>query len=196
MAANKPLAMHSISGSFWTLLYILEFMPPAWREEYVKTIVFDSSPPKSDVYAFGGWFCYAMKLNPKLWKPLVSQLFHPYRLYSGINSKWEAENANRMKTCIPKSAHILFMHGRNDPVLDTQYISEYADFLRASGSASCVELLFDKSRHSMGIIDNPELYKATFINRLLCSVPGWQENFDAAPQPPSGTPDEKSVPLV
>lgn len=75
---------------------------------------------------------------------------------------------------------MLFMHGQNDPVLNTDYVREYAEFLRARTDASCVELMFDRGRHSMGIVDHPELYKACHVNRLLALVPGWLKEPEMA----------------
>ena len=52
--ANVPIALHTVSGSFWTAIFMLAHLDPAWREANVKAIMFDSCPPKSDIYAFGG----------------------------------------------------------------------------------------------------------------------------------------------
>eukprot|EP00051_Salpingoeca_urceolata_P032547 m.16255 g.16255 ORF g.16255 m.16255 type:complete len:368 (+) comp5196_c0_seq1:243-1346(+) len=183
---DQDFALHLISGSFWTALITLEqigLQDPTFLERRLKAIVFDSCPPKSDIFAFGGWFCYAFKLDPKTWQPIVSQFFRPYRWARGITAQFEHENDVRMKTVIPKGVHTLFMHGRNDPVLDTEYVTEYANFLRGHTGAFSVELLFDRSRHSMGIVDFPQLYKSCHVNRLLAHVPQWNQATDE-----TGTP--------
>jgi hypothetical protein len=61
MKLDQDLVVHGISGSIWTMMYMFSHMDPAWREERLKAIVFDSCPPKSDIYAFGGWLSFATK---------------------------------------------------------------------------------------------------------------------------------------
>ena len=73
---NQPLAIHVISGSFWTMIYALEYMEKDWRDKYVRAIVLDSCPLMSNIYTFGGWLSFALKLN--YLKPYVSHLFYPY----------------------------------------------------------------------------------------------------------------------
>ena len=85
-AINQPLVFHTISGSVWALIYTSQFMDKKWREENVKAIVFDSSPPKSDCYAFGGWLAFLLKRNHM--KPYLAHLFHPYIWYAGITEEW------------------------------------------------------------------------------------------------------------
>ena len=84
MEADKNVVIHAISGSTWTLLYALNAMEKSWRDKRVRAIMFDSCPPQTDVYAFGGWlswFCQAKFGIPAAKsKPLLAQLFHPVRL--------------------------------------------------------------------------------------------------------------------
>ena len=63
--ANKPIVMHTVSGSFWTAMFTLASMEPSWREKNVKAIMFDSCPPKSDIYAFGGLVSRAPSPYPR-----------------------------------------------------------------------------------------------------------------------------------
>lgn len=51
---NQPLVFHSISGSFWMTLYIMEYLGRDWCEENLRAIVFDSCPPMSDIYGMDG----------------------------------------------------------------------------------------------------------------------------------------------
>ena len=77
--ADRPTLLHLVSGSFWTGMFMLAALEPAWREKRIRAIMFDSCPPKSDVYAFGGWLSWLIqaktKLPSRLTKPIVSQLF-------------------------------------------------------------------------------------------------------------------------
>ena len=94
--ANVPTVIHTVSGSFWTAMFMLAHLDPAWREKNIKAIMFDSCPPKSDVYAFGGWLSWLLQAKAgvpaRLSKPVVSQLFHPVRPYFGIDEAWTAQN--------------------------------------------------------------------------------------------------------
>ena len=78
-AADKPTVVHFVSGSFWTGMFMLAHLEPSFREKRIRAIMFDSCPPKSDVYAFGGWLSWLIqaktKLPSRLTKPIVSQLF-------------------------------------------------------------------------------------------------------------------------
>jgi hypothetical protein len=93
---DSPTVIHMVSGSFWTGMYLLANLEPAWREQNVKAIMFDSCPPKSDVYAFGGWLSWLIQakanMPTRVSKPLVSHLFHPVRPYFGIDQSWTSEN--------------------------------------------------------------------------------------------------------
>jgi hypothetical protein len=93
MEQDKDIACHAISGSVWTMIYMLEYMDADFRNEKVKAIMFDSSPPMSDIYAFGGWLSFATK---QAWLKNLSFVFEPYRMYQGINSEWESANYKRM----------------------------------------------------------------------------------------------------
>lgn len=81
--ADQPTVVHMVSGSFWTGMYMLAHLEKSWRDRNIKAIMFDSCPPKSDVYAFGGWLSWLLKIKTRLpsslTKPLVSHLFHPVR---------------------------------------------------------------------------------------------------------------------
>ena len=110
------------------MIYTFHHLDPAWKNERVKAIAFDSCPPKSDIYAFGGWLSFASK-TPMI-KPYFSWIFHPYRMYCGIHAEWEEENQNRMfgdTSVLPRGAHCLFMRGRNDPVLDEDYVTNFIE---------------------------------------------------------------------
>ena len=171
---NQPVVIHSISGAFWTMIYMLENMNHEWREKYVKAIVFDSCPPMSDVYAFGGWMAFALK-RPYL-KPYLSHLFYPYMYLCGITEEWRQENALKMfgqNSVIPRNANILFLHGKNDPVLNKDYLTKFVSDIKAhqSPNASVTEKQFERSRHAMSVIDYPEEYKEFHVNHLLGKVP-------------------------
>ena len=147
-----------------------------WREKYVKAIVCDSCPPMSDVYAFGGWLAFALK-RPYL-KPYISPLFYPYMYVCGITEEWRHENALKMfgqSSVIPRNASILFLHGKNDPVLNKDYLMKFVSDIKAhqSPNASVTEKQFDRSRHAMSVIDYPEEYKEFHVNHLLAKVPEW-----------------------
>jgi len=93
---DAPTVIHTVSGSFWTALFMLAELDPSWREENVRAIMFDSCPPKSDIYAFGGWLSWLLRakmgIPPHLSRPVVSHLFHPVLPYFGINSTWRSQN--------------------------------------------------------------------------------------------------------
>lgn len=85
-----------VSGGFWTAIFMLAHLEPEWRERNIRAVMFDSCPPKSDVYAFGGWLAWLLQaklgLPAKATKPIVSQAFHPIRPYFGIDDTWTAQN--------------------------------------------------------------------------------------------------------
>ena len=173
---NQPLVIHSISGSFWTMIYMFEYMDKDWREEKVKAIVFDSCPPMSDVYAFGGWMAFRIKRN--FLKPYLSFPFYPYMYLCGITDKWRHQNHLKMfgkTSVIPRNASILFMHGRNDPVLNKDYLAKFIKDIKANQSpkVSVAEKQFERSRHAMSVIDYPEEYKRIHVDQLLSKVPEW-----------------------
>ena len=173
---NKPVVIHVISGAFWTMIYTLEYMNKDWRDKNVKAIVFDSCPPMSDVHAFGGWMAFMLKKN--YLKPVLSPLFHPYMIVCGITDAWRKENAAKMfgqTSVIPRSANILFLHGRSDPVLNNEYLASFVQDIKShqSSTASVTEKVFERSRHAMSVIDYPEEYKEIHVNHLLGKVPEW-----------------------
>lgn len=98
---DSDIVIHTVSGSFWTAMFALAAMEPAWRERRVKAIMFDSCPPESNVYAFGGWLSWFLQAKTGLpWaysKPLVSHLFHPVRPAFGINEECEPRMAPRRR---------------------------------------------------------------------------------------------------
>lgn len=182
MEQDKDIACHAISGSVWTMIYMLSYMEPEWRDERVKAIMFDSSPPQSDIHAFGGWLSFATK---QPWLAAFAFIFEPYRMYQGINDEWEAGNHARMfgpGAVIPRGAHVLFMHGRNDPVLNTDYVGSFIADVKdhAEPGANVQEVIFEKARHAMAVVENPEDYKAVHVNKLLAMVPGWRVNPQAS----------------
>ena len=191
--ADAPVAIHAVSGSFWTMMFTLAHMDPTWRAKNVKAIMFDSCPPKSDVYAFGGWLAWLLQakagIPARLSKPLVSQLFHPVRPCFGIDEAWTTQNDAWMfgdiaagrharslpylagadstacrelatdaerraadaatsedASVVPRSTHCLFVRGRNDSVLEPQYIDAYYAFLKARTTASVEWHLFEKAQ--------------------------------------------------
>jgi hypothetical protein len=182
MMQDKDIVCHAISGSVWTLVYMLAAMDPAWRDQRVKAIAFDSSPPKSDVHAFGGWLSFATQ---KPFMRNLAPLFEPYRMYQGIDARWEAENHGRMfgpAAVIPRGAHCLFMRGRNDPVLNADYVDSFiADVKAHAGpNTNIQEVLFEKARHAMAIVESPDEYKAVHVDSLLAMVPEWRADGSAA----------------
>ena len=182
-AINQPMVIHAISGSVWTMFYILQYMDKEWRDKNVKAIVFDSCPPKSDVYAFGGWLAFMLKRN--YLRPYLAPLFHPYIWYAGITEEWREENHAKMfgpLSVIPRDANILFIHGKNDPVLDNGYVAEFIADVKAhrSRNASVCQKVFPKSRHAMSVIDYPEEYKIVHVAQLLSKVPDWTEIYSEA----------------
>lgn len=177
---DQDVVVHAISGSFWTMVYMFSHMDPAWRNERVKAIMFDSSPPKSDVNAFGGWLAFATK---QPWVKNLAFIFQPYRIYQGINDKWESENHARMfgeDAVIPRNAHCLFIRGQNDPVLDSDYVDSFIADVKehANPGANVQDVRFQKARHAMAVVENPDDYKAVHVENLLAMVPEWRVETD------------------
>ena len=224
-AADAPTVIHTVSGSCWTAMMVLAQLEPAWRDARVRALVFDSCPPKSDVYAFGGWLAWLAQAKAgvpsRLAKPALSQLFHPVRPCFGIDATWTAENdawmfgdaargrraremparagaslaecaalaeaaASRARAeetdaasggddacVVPKDAACLFVRGRNDPVLEPQYVDAFYAHLKARSTAAVEWTLFDRAQHAMAVVEAPEQYKAQHVDRLLRQVPEW-----------------------
>ena len=220
--ADQPVVIHTVSGSFWTAIFVLAHLEPDWRERNVRAIMFDSCPPKSDVYAFGGWLSWLLQaksgLPARLSKPLVSHLFHPVLPYFGIGAEWRGQNdawmfgsetrgrdaralppraGESLAECrtlaeaaesvasaepddetsgcvVPKGAACLFVRGRNDPVLEPQYIDAYYAYLKARSTASVDWHLFERAQHAMAVVEAPEAYKREHVQRLLGQVPEWR----------------------
>ena len=221
--ADAHTVIHTVSGSFWTAMFMLAHLEPSWRERKIRAIMFDSCPPKSDIYAFGGWLSWLIQaktgVSARIAKPLVSQLFHPVRPYFGIDASWTAQNdawmygdeargrsarklaelvgetssechslaeaaATRAATTkfpdstaaddgcvVPRGAACLFVRGRNDPVLEPQYVDAFYAHLKARSTAGVEWHLFDKAQHAMAVVEAPEQYKAQHVQRLLAQVP-------------------------
>ena len=60
---------------------------------------------------------------------------------------------------VPKSAACLFARGRNDPVLEPQYIDAFYAHLKARTTSSVEWHLFEKSQHAMAIVEAPDSTK-------------------------------------
>lgn len=289
-STNAPTVIHCVSGSFWTAMFALSHLDPDWREANIRAIMFDSCPPKSDIYAFGGWLSWLIQaktgLSAALVKPVTSQLFRPVRPYFGIDEKWSVSprpsqeedgcpflppfatgaepvsvgSHTLRRTCmpatdrrklrvashrtvqndvfmfgdeahgrraralpeasgetsaecvalsetavrqalaeldaqgddnvddvsarcvVPRSAHCLFVRGRNDPVLEPQYVDSFYAFLKARTTASVELHLFEKAQHAMAVVEHPEMYKAQHVERLLRKVPEWGLNVGGQPR--------------
>ena len=171
--ANQPLVVHTVSASFWTVIYMLEHMDKDWREENVKAIVFDSCPAMNDVYSVGGWLTFNSYL-----KPYVSPLFDPYVYLKEVTEDWRYENHLKIfgkNSVIPKNANILFLHAEHDPILNKKYLSKFVDDIRVhQSSKACVtEEEFDVSKNCISILNYPEGYKKLHVNHLLGKVPEW-----------------------
>jgi hypothetical protein len=63
MARDKDVVIHTVSGSFWTAIYTLSFLPAEWRDCHVRAIMFDSCPPMSNVQTFGGWLAWFLQVS-------------------------------------------------------------------------------------------------------------------------------------
>jgi len=173
---NQPIVIHTISASFWTVIYMLENLDKDWREEKIKAIVFDSCPAMSDIEAFGGWM--AVRMEQTSFKPFLSPLFHPFLSFCGITDEWRIENHMKMfgeNAVIPRNANILFMYSKDDPVLDKMYIQSFIQDIKIykSPKACVTEKEFEQSIHAMSIRDHKEEYQQTHANHLLAKVPEW-----------------------
>jgi hypothetical protein len=147
-AKDQPMLFHCVSGSFWISLYVMEYLGQAYREEHLRAIAFDSCPPRAGTAAFAGWASFALQ---RPWvKNVLGPAFLPFLAYQGITPEWQQENHNRMfgSACvIPANAHLCLMHGRNDPVLELDYVREFAHGLRERSTATVSEVVFPKARH-------------------------------------------------
>ena len=74
---------------------------------------------------------------------------------------------------VPKDAACLFVRGRNDPVLEPQYVDAFYAHLKARSTAAVEWTLFDRAQHAMAVVEAPEQYKAQHVDRLLRQVPEW-----------------------
>ena len=75
---------------------------------------------------------------------------------------------------IPRGAHCLFLHGKNDPVLDNGYIGSFVSDLQQYQHANVQEVHFQKARHAMSVVEHPEEYKLAHVNHLLAMVHEWR----------------------
>ena len=41
---DAPVVIHTVSGAFWTAMFVLAHLSPEWRERNVRAIMFDSNP--------------------------------------------------------------------------------------------------------------------------------------------------------
>jgi hypothetical protein len=174
MRRDEPCVVHAISGSFWTMLYMFQNLDSEWKDKNIKAIVFDSCPPMSNKEAFAGWASFAMK-QPNI-RSLVAPLFIPYMAYCGITDEWRQENHLKMfgpNAVIPRGAHCLFMRGKNDPVLNPEYVSSFIADVQKHQKANVQEIIFSKARHAMSVVEYPEEYKLIHVNYLLGMVPEW-----------------------
>jgi len=172
---DQPLVIHVISGAFFTMIWTLEHMNKDWREKYIRAMVFDSCPPMSDVYAFGGTMAYMLKRHNL--KPYISHLFHPYMYIAGLTDDWRTQTNLKMfgpSSVIPRNAKILFVYGKNDPVINYDYLGKFIfdRKLHHSSDTGVTEKVFEHSRHAMSLADYPEEYKQN-VRALLNKIPEW-----------------------
>eukprot|EP00730_Choanoeca_flexa_P015245 TRINITY_DN6958_c0_g1_i2.p1 TRINITY_DN6958_c0_g1~~TRINITY_DN6958_c0_g1_i2.p1 ORF type:complete len:338 (+),score=49.85 TRINITY_DN6958_c0_g1_i2:143-1015(+) len=176
-AKDQPMLFHCVSGSFWISLYVMNYLGEAYREKHLRAIAFDSCPPQPNTQAFAGWASFALQ-RPWI-KDVAGPLFVPFIKYQGITQEWQALNSKWMfssDSVIPRNAHLCLMHGRNDPVLNLDYVRSFARSLRSRSTATVSEVVFPKARHSMAIVEYPDDYKASHIEHLLSSVKAWRKS--------------------
>jgi len=185
-AADRDVVLHTVSGSFWTMICTLVHLSPSWRERRVRAIMFDSCPPEDDIYAFGGWVAWLLQAKLGIpaasSKPYISPLFHPIRWGLGITAAFTTKTVSWMRgdgCVVPKSAVCLFIRGVNDPVLRPSYIDDWADYLKARTSAHVESRLIERAQHAMAVVEAPEVYKAAHVGSLLAMVPEWVEVVNA-----------------
>ena len=68
---------------------------------------------------------------------------------------------------------MLFIYGRNDPVLDHDYLADFIADVRAhkAPNASVSEKVFQSSRLAMSVIDKQDKYRKVHVTELLVKVP-------------------------
>ena len=126
-----------------------------------------------DRYTFGGWLAFALKRN--YLKPYVSHLFHPYIYIAGITDDWRKQNHLKMfgtSSVIPRNARILFLYGKNDPVITYGYLAKFVLDTKLHSNTIVDENIFEDCRHGMSLMDCPEAYKQN-VRSLLSKVPEW-----------------------
>jgi hypothetical protein len=177
---NQPVVLHVISGSFLIMIWALESLNKDWRDEYVKAIVFDSAPVLRDVKCFGGWIAFMLKrdhLNPylsHLLYPLLSSYFFSYAGNTDDRIKQDYLNTFGNTSVIPRYARILFLYGKNEPVLNYDYLQKFILDRKEHQyyDKSVTEISFERSRHALSLVDCPEEYNQYLMN-LLTTVPEW-----------------------
>lgn len=181
MARDKPIAVHAVSGAFWTVMFVLAHTDKQWRKKNVRAIMFDSCPPKPDERAFAGWMAWFLRvklgLPPRLTKPILAPCFLPVLPIAGINAEWNAQNDKWVRgdgCVIPRSTACLFVRGRNDPVLEAEFVDDWAAYLQARTTSHVESRLFEKAQHAMAMVEAPGPNKAHHVNDLLSLVPEWR----------------------
>ncbi len=162
-SGERPLTAHVISGSYWMFLYTMAAMTPEERSRFVG-IFFDSTPPTSDVDAFGGWAAFALG-RPQL-KSYLSPLFHPYRSAVGITPEWEKQAAGwalGSDSYLPRNIPMTFIRCHEDPVVcPTHHENAVIDAFQNSEPGVPIRSVTLNGRHALGIKDSPEMYQSAF----------------------------------
>ena len=174
---NKSVAMHAISAGFFTMICTLKAMDKDWRDKYVKSIVFDSCPLVTDADCLAGSFAFLLKRH--YLKPYFARLLSPYVYIGGLTEDRRREfdyNVFGSTSVIPRSASILFLYDKYDPVINYDHLNKIiADMkINQSVDASIHEEIFENSRHSLHLKDHEAKYAKTLIVNLLGKVPEWK----------------------
>jgi hypothetical protein len=176
---DEDLVFHAVSGSFWHMTFTLAHMDPAWREKRVKAIMFDSCA------GFFSWFLQTKFGIPgKLSKQVLAPLLRPVigLLSEGaVDTEWLAQNerwcfGDDDECVFPRSAVCLLVRGRNDPVLEGEFVDSFAAHLRRRTKAQVESRLFERAQHAMGVVDAPDVYKKHHVEDLLGMVPEWRRS--------------------
>ena len=123
---NQPLVIHVISASCGPMICTLDNMNSNWRDKYVRAVVFDSSPVPCDVHTAGAGIAFLLKRNNL--KPYLSPLFYPYFFLSGMTDEYRTQHDRKMfghLSVIPRNSGMLFLYGRNDPVMNYEYLQKF-----------------------------------------------------------------------
>ena len=92
-----------------------------------------------------------------------------------------ADDAASAACVVPRSTACLFVRGRNDPVIEPQYVDAFYAYLKARSTSSVEWHLFEKAQHAMAVVEAPEQYKGQHVERLLRQVPEWAGAEGAGP---------------